>query len=91
MAILKQRSCLTCHSLDGSVRVGPTFKGLFGQKEILVAQGKEREVSVDDARLARAIQDPMAEIVKGYPPAMPLNPLTQAELKLVIEFIRSLK
>jgi cytochrome c oxidase subunit 2 len=91
VAILKEKSCLACHSLDGSVRVGPTFKGLYGQKQVVVARGKEREIAVDGTFLAKVIQDPAAEILKGYPPAMPPNPLTEKELKQVIEFIRSLK
>jgi cytochrome c oxidase subunit 2 len=92
MAILKARSCLTCHSLDGRVMVGPTFKGLFGQRETVTdANGKAREIVVDEAHLAKSIQDPMADIVKGYPPAMPSAPLTEAELKQVIELLKSLK
>jgi cytochrome c oxidase subunit 2 len=91
VAILKEKSCLACHSLDGSVSVGPTFKGLYGQKQIVVARGKAREIGVDEAFLAKVIQDPTAAIVRGYPPAMPPNPLPEKELKQVIEFIRSLK
>jgi cytochrome c oxidase subunit 2 len=91
VAILKEKSCLACHSLDGSVSVGPTFKGLYGQKQIVVAHGKEREIAVDDAFLAKIIQNPVAQTVKGYPPAMPPNPLTDRELKQVVDFIRSLK
>ena len=92
VAILKEKSCLTCHSLDGRVMVGPTFKGLYGQRETVAdASGKTREIVVDDAHLAKSIQDPMADIVKGYPPAMPSAPLTEAELKQVIELLKSLK
>jgi len=92
IAALKAKACLTCHSLDGSVTVGPTFKGLFGQKHMVRAtNGTEREVTVDDAYMAKAIQDPMAEIVTGYPPAMPLNPLTEGDLKQVLDLIKSLK
>jgi len=92
VAVLDKKTCLTCHSLDGSVMVGPTFKGLFGQKHaVREAGGTEREVAVDDAYLAKAIQNPMAEIVKGYPPAMPANPLTEGELKQVIDLIKSVK
>jgi cytochrome c oxidase subunit 2 len=92
MAVLNEKSCLTCHSLDGSVMVGPTFKGLYGQKELVKeSNGKEREIIVDDARLAKAIRDPNGEIVKGYPPAMPPIQLTEAELNQVVEFIKRLK
>jgi cytochrome c oxidase subunit 2 len=92
LALLEQKSCLTCHSSDGTVRVGPTFKGLYGLKQtIRDAGGVEREIVVDDARLKNAIQDPGSEIVKGYPAAMPQIPLTAPELEQVIEYIKALK
>jgi cytochrome c oxidase subunit II len=92
VAMLRKNSCLTCHSLDGSVMVGPTFKTLYGKKQVVVgASGDERQVTVDDSYLARAIQDPLSEIVKGYPPAMPPNPLRDNELKLAIDYIKECK
>jgi cytochrome c oxidase subunit 2 len=92
LAVLNEKACLTCHSLDGSVMVGPTFRGLYGQKEIVRdSNGVERGVTVDEARLRKAILEPNAEIVKGYPPAMPPVPLTDMELSQVIEFIKGLK
>ncbi|MGA2262754.1 MAG: cytochrome c oxidase subunit II [Acidobacteriota bacterium] len=92
MSLLNEKSCLTCHSIDGSVMVGPTFKGLYGQKETVKdSNGGEREVTVDNTRLARAIRDPKAEIVKGYPPAMPPVQLSEAELNQVIDFIKRLR
>ncbi len=91
VAILKAKACETCHSIDGRPMVGPTFKGLYGQKHLVrEAGGAELEVVVDDAYLAKAIQDPMAQTVKGYPPAMPRNPLTEGDLKQVIDLIKSL-
>jgi cytochrome c oxidase subunit II len=91
VAVLKAKACETCHSIDGSPMVGPTFRGLYGQKHIVKeAGGAEREVVVDDAYLVKAIQDPMVETVKGYPPAMPRNPLAEEDLKQVIDLIKSL-
>ena len=88
--VLKKKQCLTCHSTDGRVMVGPTFKGAFGTKEI-VRDGREHEIVVDDAYLRRAIQDPAAQTVKGYPPAMPASPLSDKELQDVMDYIRSLQ
>ena len=91
VAVLKAKACETCHSIDGSPMVGPTFRGLYGQKHLVKeAGGAEREVVVDDAYLVKAIQDPMVETVKGYPPAMPRNPLAEGDLKQVIDLIKSL-
>ena len=75
-----------------SILLGPSLKGLYGKKEVVIdAQGKEHEVLVDDAYLERAILDPAAEDVKGYPPTMPKTPITEGEVKQMIEFIKSLK
>jgi cytochrome c oxidase subunit II len=90
--ILNQKSCPACHSIDGSSMVGPSFKGMYGKKEIVTDQnGKEHHITVDEVYLSKAIQDPAADNVKGYPPAMPANPLTTSELKQVMEYIETLK
>jgi cytochrome c oxidase subunit 2 len=92
LKILNQKFCTTCHSIDGTALVGPSLKGLYGKREVIVdSKGKEHEVTVDDAYLERAIKDPDADDVKGYPPAMPKTPMTADELKQVIEFIKTLK
>lgn len=90
--ILQDKFCTTCHSSDGSPMVGPTFKGAYGEKRVVTdSSGMERDVVVDGDYLARAIQNPMVENVKGYPPAMPKNPLNDDELQRVVEYIKSLK
>jgi len=92
MDILNRRYCVSCHSIDGTALVGPTFRGLYGKiQTVTTAKGRERELLVDEDYLARKIQDPAVETVKGYPPAMPKNPLSEPELKQVIAFIKSLK
>jgi len=92
MGLLNGKSCLACHSVDGSEMVGPTFRGLYGSREIVKdSMGREREVTVDASRLALAIRNPNAETVKGYPPAMPPAQLTDAELNEIVEFIKNLK
>jgi cytochrome c oxidase subunit II len=91
VAILEKESCLACHSLDGKVMVGPTFKGIYGRKTVIVGNGKEKEILSDEAYIERGIQSPMTEIVKGYPPTMPPDPLGNTELKQVVDFLKSLK
>ncbi len=88
---LNEKFCLTCHSIDGSASVGPSLKGLYGKRQIVVdPNGVEREIRVDEDYLVRAIQDPGAEDVKGYPPVMPATPVSQAELREIIGFIKKL-
>ena len=71
--------------------VGPTFKALYGRKELVVSGSSEREIAVDEARLATAIRNPMDGIVKGHPPVMPTIQMSDAELDQVIDFIKTLK
>ncbi len=92
VALLRERSCLACHSVDGTPGVGPTLKGLYGQKQTVRGKdGAEREVTVDDARLATAIREPHGETVKGYPPAMPPPRLSEAEQAQLLDFLKSLR
>jgi len=91
LALLEANTCLACHSVDGTAKVGPTLKGLFGKKEIVVAEGKEVEITVDEPYLKRAISQPGAEVVKGYPPAMPAVQLTDEELEEIVAYIRSIE
>ncbi|MGQ0593111.1 MAG: redoxin domain-containing protein, partial [Gammaproteobacteria bacterium] len=79
--LAEQRGCLTCHSTDGTKGVGPSWKSAT---EVELADG--RKVPRDRDYLARAILDPDAEIVAGYPKgvmagAMPGGRLSEAEVE----------
>lgn len=89
--LIQEKGCIACHSLDGSAKVGPTFKGLFGRKETVVAVGKDRTITVDDGNIMRSIKDPAADVVKGFPPIMPAIPMTDEELRAVVDYLKTLK
>jgi cytochrome c oxidase subunit 2 len=80
--------CLACHSVDGSVMVGPSWQGLYGH-EVELEDGST--VIADEAYLRESITDPMVKIVKGYPPSMPPFPLTDEQIDDIIEYIKSLQ
>lgn len=65
LTVLKNSGCLACHSLDGKKLVGPSFKELIGDR-IVIENGTEKTVSVDEAYLIQSIVDPNAQLVKGY-------------------------
>ncbi|HBY92387.1 MAG: cytochrome c oxidase subunit II [Ardenticatenaceae bacterium] len=85
-----QFGCAGCHSIDGSVVVGPSWKGLYGKQETL-ADGTT--VPVDDAYLLESIHEPGAKIVKGFQPIMPslASQMTDEQITDVIAYIKSLK
>ena len=89
--LLKEKKCLGCHSLDGSKKVGPTLKEVFGREGTLEKDGKENEYSVDEAYIRRAIREPKSEVVKGFRPIMPTIEMTDEELDRIVEFLKESK
>lgn len=92
LKLLTALGCLGCHSLDGSKRVGPTLKGIFGRPVTVTTNGDERSLIVNKAYLERAIEHPEADIVKGFPPVMPPYPSLSAEdREEIVEYLETLK
>jgi len=91
--LASSKGCVACHSDDGSRLIGPSFKGVYGKKEIVIANGTEREITVDDDYIRKSITDSMSEIVKGYQPLMPPQEglVTNQEIDALIEYIKSLQ
>lgn len=86
------KGCLACHSLDGSKRIGPSFKGLFGSKRTVITGGKERIVTADIQYIALSIKEPKADVVKGYETQiMTIVPTSDKEIGDLIAFIQTLK
>ncbi len=82
-----QSNCIACHTVDGSKRVGPSFKGLFGSTRPLEGGGKAK---ADENYIRESITNPTAKVVKGFPPAMPPQSLSDAEIDAMIDFIKKL-
>jgi cytochrome c oxidase subunit 2 len=85
------KGCAGCHSIDGSPRVGPTFKGLIGKSETVVRNGVERKVVVDEAFVRNYIRNPNADVVKGFQPIMPHVNMTDAELEAIVKYLATFK
>lgn len=82
------KGCNACHGLQGNRLVGPPLNGIFGKVEEMQDGTK---ITVDEAYLRESILKPMAKIVKGYPPAMPPQNVTEEELNALVAYLRSLK
>ncbi len=89
--LLQDKGCLGCHTTDGTKKIGPTFKGIFGRKETVITDGREHELTVDEAFLRKAVLQPGADLVKGYPNIMPKLPVTPEELDSIIVALKELK
>lgn len=83
--------CVACHSVDGSTKVGPTWKGLFGKTE---AFDDGTTGAADENYLRESILQPNAKIVKGFPKGvMPSlqGQLSENDISALIEYIKELK
>ena len=78
--------CVACHTTDGGLNHGPTFKGLAGSHREFITASTQK---ADDAYLIESIQNPGAKTVKGYlvgmMPPYQLQPLEYDSLVLFIK------
>lgn len=83
-------ACFSCHTIDGQRHIGPTWQGLYGK---LVTLEGGRTVRADENYLTRSMMDPVADIVKGFQPVMPVyqGTIEQPDAAAIIEFIKSLR
>ncbi|MEZ4228357.1 MAG: cytochrome c oxidase subunit II [Polyangiaceae bacterium] len=88
--LYNRNGCATCHSTDGSVKVGPSFKGIWGKTENF-ADGTSAQV--DENYIRESVEDPQAKIVKGFPASMPTfkGKLSNNQIRAIIEFIKNQK
>lgn len=86
-ALAQSRGCVACHTVDGSPRVGPTWKGLYGKTETM-QDGST--ALVDETYLQSFIRNPQARGVKGFAPVMPRIELSDTELAALVAYIQSL-
>jgi cytochrome c oxidase subunit 2 len=87
--LVSDQGCLSCHSIDGSQLVGPTWLGVFGSKRPL-EDGST--VTADETYLRNSILDPGSQVAAGYPMIMPnaYNFLSEEDINAIIEYIKSL-
>lgn len=86
--LFEKKGCASCHAAENSGR-GPSLIGIYGQK---------REFEAGDSGIAdedyvrESILQPMAHVVKGYPPIMPAQEglLSEEDLLKLVEYIKSL-
>jgi cytochrome c oxidase subunit 2 len=88
--VVEHSGCLACHSLDGTIKVGPSFKGLFG-KTVILSDGKS--VVADENYIKESIIDPGAKIVKGFQPVMPSfkGIMKDDDISSMIDYLKTVK
>jgi cytochrome c oxidase subunit 2 len=89
--VAENEGCLSCHSTDGTVIAGPSFKGLAGSTLDVLEDGKEKQVKADAEYLKESIVKPEEMIRKGFDPMMPgYDYLDAKDVDALVEYIESL-
>lgn len=90
--LFQEKGCMACHSIDGTPRIGPTLKGLFGKTIVVLTDGKERQLQVNEDYLKRSLIEPNVDVVKGFPPIMPTQKgiSTEEEIAELVRYMKDL-
>ena len=93
--IAELMGCVACHSADGSTlgKVGPTWKGLFGNEVVFADGGK---TTANEAYLRESIKEPTARVVRGFDKSDAGMPsyegvISDAQTEALILYIKSLR
>jgi cytochrome c oxidase subunit 2 len=83
------KSCNTCHSLDGSPKVGPSWLKLYNRQGSLT---NGQSYVADHNYIKESILNPSAKVVAGYQAGMMpsyAGQLSDVEIESIIEFIKT--
>ena len=88
-----KKACITCHTLDGSALVGPSYlqtSQMWGQERVF---DDGSSATIDDNYIRNSILEPQSQIVAGYQGVMPTYQglLNDRELDALIAFLKTLK
>jgi cytochrome c oxidase subunit 2 len=91
--LAESKACVSCHSMNGDQGVAPTWKGLY-MSEVELSTGET--VIADEEYLRRSMLEPTSQTVKGFQEGLmetviKPNSLTDAEVRALIAYIRSLQ
>ena len=88
--IFNRMACNACHSIDGTLKLGPTILNQYG-KEIRHTDGTV--VLIDEDYIRESIIDPLKYIAEGYTPIMPsYKPiLSDEEIEFIVAYMKAMK
>lgn len=87
LEVAQANGCIACHTLDGSVGIGPTWLGMYGKTETL---SDGTTIVVNEDYIMESITRPDAKQVRGYENLMVRYFLPPEDLLALVEFTRQL-
>ena len=88
--IFIRMACDACHSIDGSLKLGPTIKAQYGSN---IRHTDGTIMQINDDYIRESLIDPLKHIVDGYTPIMPnYRPiLSDEDIENIIAYIKAIK
>ena len=85
-----EKSCITCHSIEGARMIGPPLNNIFGQ---IVYHNDGTSSIVDKEYLIESIKYPSVKISKGYDNQMNsyIDLLSDDEIEALVGYIKDLR
>jgi cytochrome c oxidase subunit 2 len=89
-ALYKIKGCVSCHTVDGSRNVGPSWKDLYNSEQPIT--GMSAHVRADPEYIRESIYNPGAKIVQGYPNQMTTyqGKVKPEELEAIIAYMKTI-
>ncbi len=89
LLLANKNGCFQCHSIDGTRKVGPTWKNLFGHTGTFT-DGKT--YVADEDYIHESILYPNKHIVATYAPGMPayLGKLSDRDINAIINYMKTI-
>ena len=88
--LFMKKACVSCHTVDGNRKIGPSMKGIWG-KEVELADG--RKILRDKKYMRASILNIKQYDIKGYPNGvMPVyeGRIAERDLDELVKYIESL-
>lgn len=89
--VANSMGCMACHSTDGTIKIGPSWKNLYNSS-VTLSDGKS--ITADDVYLKSSILKPNDEIVKGFQSGlMPSYDgiASEQDINSIIDYIKTIK
>lgn len=87
--------CMSCHTLDGKKRIGPSFSDLWTAKRSVTRGAKTETVAANELYIRESILQPQAAIVQGYEKANRMidirKTLNEKQVDALVKFLMDMK
>ena len=86
--VAQSNGCLTCHSLDGTQVVGPSWQNIWG-RTVNLTDGSS--IVVDEAYVRESMIEPGVKIREGFTNSMTAFELPEDDVLALLEFLKTMK